>query len=111
MTNDAAQNMLAAYEAMAAPVRLSEKLWLSLPEAAWLAGTPADKLGAVVRAGKLKAHEGVGRGVGQVQRGELEASIKQLLVSVFFGAIRFLTDFRRELPQVCNRQLVLFELR
>ena len=69
--------MIAAFHAMAAPMRLSEKLLLSLPEPSTLSGSPVADLRAAVHAGKLKTM-GVGRGLGKVRRSDLEKYVSKL---------------------------------
>jgi hypothetical protein len=57
---------------------LSEKLLLSIPEAAALSGIPASKLRSAVNSGELRAVSGVGRGLGKVRRETLTAYVKSL---------------------------------
>jgi excisionase family DNA binding protein len=78
VANSNAHKMLAAFEAIAAPVRLSEKILLSIPEAATLSGIPADKLRAAVKSGALKALSSIGRGLGKVRRSDLDAYVSKL---------------------------------
>jgi hypothetical protein len=59
-------------------VRLSEKLLLSIPEAAAISGMSADKLRAAVHDGKLKTIESIGRGLGKVRRSDLDLFISKL---------------------------------
>jgi excisionase family DNA binding protein len=59
-------------------VPLSDKLLLSIPEAAIVSGIPADKLRVAVKSRKLKAIKSVGRGLGKVKRSDLEAYVKKL---------------------------------
>jgi excisionase family DNA binding protein len=74
----AQQTLADALTAIAAPVRLAEKLLLSIPEAAMLSGVSADKLRSAVKSGKLKAIKSVGRGLGKIHRDELEKYAKSL---------------------------------
>lgn len=63
----------------AAPaVSLSDKLMLSIPEAATLSGVPVDKLRADAKGGSLKTIKGVGRGLGKVRREDLEHYVRKL---------------------------------
>jgi hypothetical protein len=59
-------------------VPLSDKLLLSIPEAAILSGISADKLRAAVNWGKLKTVKNVGRGLGKVKRSDLDLYVKKL---------------------------------
>ncbi len=68
--------MLRAFEAMASPVRLSDKLTLSLTEAALLAGLSRAHLREAIANKKLKARI-IGRGW-RVKRDDLDAYIKKL---------------------------------
>jgi excisionase family DNA binding protein len=68
--------MLRAFEAMASPVRLSDKLTLSLTEAALLAGLSRGHLRLAIAEKKLKARI-IGRGW-RVKREDLEAYVKKL---------------------------------
>jgi excisionase family DNA binding protein len=68
--------MLRAFEAMAAPVRLSDKLTLSLAEAGLLAGLSRGHLREAIAAKKLKARI-IGRGW-RVKRDDLDAYVKKL---------------------------------
>jgi excisionase family DNA binding protein len=68
--------MLRAFEAMASPVRLSDKLTLSLTEAALLAGLSRGHLRFAIAEKKLKARI-IGRGW-RVKRSDLEAYITKL---------------------------------
>jgi excisionase family DNA binding protein len=68
--------MLRAFEAMASPVRLTDKLTLSLTEAALLAGLSRNHLRAAIEDKKLKARI-IGRGW-KVKREELERYVKKL---------------------------------
>jgi excisionase family DNA binding protein len=77
-TPNAADEMLAAFRALAAPVKLSEKFLLSLPEAAALSGVPVDKLRSAVNSGALKAIRTIGRGLGKVRRSDLENYVSKL---------------------------------
>jgi excisionase family DNA binding protein len=77
-TQGAAHDMLAAFRALAAPVKLSEKFLLSLPEAAALSGVPVDKLRSAVNSGALKAIRTIGRGFGKVRRSDLENYVSKL---------------------------------
>ncbi len=77
-TPDAAHEMLAAFRALAAPVKLSEKLLLTLPEAAALSGISVDKLRSAVKSGALKAIKSIGRGLGKVRQDDLSNYVKKL---------------------------------
>jgi excisionase family DNA binding protein len=68
--------MLAAFEAMASPVRLADKLTLSLTEAALLSGLSRGNLRGAIKAGKLKAKI-IGRGW-RIKRDDLEGYVKKL---------------------------------
>ncbi len=68
--------MLRAFEAMASPVRLTDKLTLSLTEAALLAGLSRNHLRAAIEDKKLKARI-IGRGW-KVKRGDLDAYVAKL---------------------------------
>ncbi len=68
--------MLAAFEAMASPVRLTDKLMLTLTEAALLAGLSRGHLRAAIGAGKLKAQI-IGRGW-RVKRPDLDRYVAKL---------------------------------
>ena len=68
--------LLTAFEAMAAPARLSEKLTLSLVEAAQLSGLSRGHLRTAISGGKLKAKI-IGRGW-RVKRTDLDADVKKL---------------------------------
>jgi excisionase family DNA binding protein len=78
VTNDAASNFLAALSSLAAPVRLSEKLLLSIPEASAVSGISVDKLRADAKLGKLKTVKSVGRGLGKVRKDDLEKYVNKL---------------------------------
>ncbi len=69
--------MMRAYNAMAAPVRLNEKMLLSLPEASQLSGVPVATLRAAAHEGTLKT-VAIGRGLGKVRRADLEKYISKL---------------------------------
>lgn len=64
--------------AQVASVPLSDKLLLSLPEAADLSGVPVVKLRADAKSGKLKTVKSIGRGLGKVRRDDLEKYVKNL---------------------------------
>jgi excisionase family DNA binding protein len=68
--------MLAAFEAMASPVRLVDKLTLSLTEASLLSGLARNHLREAIGEGKLKARI-IGRGW-RVKRDDLDAYVKKL---------------------------------
>ena len=68
--------MLRAFEAMASPVRLADKLTLSLSEAALLSGLSRAHLREAIAAKKLKARI-IGRGF-KVKRSDLEAYVSKL---------------------------------
>jgi len=68
--------MLAAFEAMASPVRLTDKLTLTLTEATLLSGLSRAYLRQAIHAGKLKARI-IGKGW-RVKREELDAYVKKL---------------------------------
>ena len=68
--------MLAAFEAMASPVRLADKLTLSLTEAALLSGLSRGNLREAIGAEKLKAKI-IGRGW-RIKRADLESYVKKL---------------------------------
>lgn len=68
--------MLAAFEAMAAPVRVAEKVMLSLVEAAQLANLSRAHLRQAIEDGKLKARI-IGRGW-RVKRADLDLYVKNL---------------------------------
>jgi excisionase family DNA binding protein len=68
--------MLAAFEAMASPVRLADKLTLSLTEAALVSGLSRNYLRQAIKAGKLKARI-IGRGW-RVKRDDLDAYVRKL---------------------------------
>ncbi len=68
--------MLAAFEAMASPVRLTDKLTLSLTEAALLSGLSRNHLRQAIEDKKLKARI-IGRGW-RVKRDDLDAYVKKL---------------------------------
>ncbi len=68
--------MLRAFEAMASPVRLIDKLTLSLTEAALLAGLSRNHLRAAIEDKKLKARI-IGRGW-RVKRDDLDLYVKKL---------------------------------
>jgi excisionase family DNA binding protein len=68
--------MLAAFEAMASPVRLTDKLTLSLTEAALLSGLSRNHLRQAIEEKKLKARI-IGRGW-RVKRGDLDMYVKKL---------------------------------
>jgi hypothetical protein len=57
---------------------LSDKLMLSLPEAAEISGISVEQLRAAVKAKKLKTHPGIGGGYGKVKRADLDLFIKKL---------------------------------
>jgi excisionase family DNA binding protein len=57
---------------------LSEKLMLSMREAAVLSGLSEDKLREAVEEGKLTRFKGIGRGAGKLRREDLEKYIKSL---------------------------------
>ncbi len=63
---------------ISAQVRITEKLMLSLPEAARLSGVPVEVLRAAVKAGKLKVVGSAGRGFGKVKREVLEVFVRKL---------------------------------
>ncbi len=77
-TPDVTTKMLAAFTAIAQPARLSEKLLLSLPEAAALSGIPVDKLRSAVKSRRLKAIADIGRGLGKIRRSDLDAYVRKL---------------------------------
>ena len=68
--------MLRAFEAMASPVRLSEKMTLSLSEAALLSGLSRAHLREAIAAKKLKARI-IGRGF-KVKSEDLKAYVRKL---------------------------------
>jgi excisionase family DNA binding protein len=68
--------MLAAFEAMASPVRITDKLILSLTEAALLSGLSRGHLLTSIHDDKLKAKI-IGRGW-RVKRDDLDAYVKKL---------------------------------
>ncbi len=68
--------MLQAFEAMASPVRLADKLTLSLSEAALLSGLSRGHLRDAIAAKKLKARI-IGRGW-RVKRADLDAYVTKL---------------------------------
>jgi excisionase family DNA binding protein len=68
--------MLAAFEAMASPVRITDKLTLSLAEAALLSGLSRNRLLEAIHASKLKAKI-IGRGW-RIKRDDLDAYVKKL---------------------------------
>jgi excisionase family DNA binding protein len=68
--------MLAAFEAMASPVRLTDKLTLSLTEAALLSGLSRKHLRQAIEDRKLRARI-IGRGW-RVKRDDLDAYVKKL---------------------------------
>ncbi len=68
--------MLAAFEAMASPARLSEKLTLTLTEAALLSGLSRGHLRQAIEEKKLKARI-IGRGW-RVKRADLDAYVTKL---------------------------------
>ncbi len=72
------QEIMRPLATLAAPVKLSEKLMLSLPEAAALSGVPVDKLRSAVNSGALKAIRTIGRGLGKVRRSDLENYVSKL---------------------------------
>jgi len=76
--SDVTRGMVEAFNAMAAPVRLSERLLLSLPEASTLSGVPLAKLRSDAKSGALKTIKSVGRGLGKVRRDDLESYVKKL---------------------------------
>jgi excisionase family DNA binding protein len=75
-TPDMRARMLVAFEAMASPVRLADKLTLSLTEAALLSGLSRGHLREAIRAGKLKARI-IGRGW-KVKRDDLDLYVRKL---------------------------------
>jgi len=68
--------MLAAFEAMASPVRLTDKLTLTLTEASLLSGLSRNHLRQAIEAEKLKARI-IGKGW-RVKREELERYVKKI---------------------------------
>jgi len=68
--------MMAAFEAMASPVRLTDKLTLSLTEAALLSGLSRNHLRQAIEDKKLRARI-IGRGW-RVKREDLDAYVKKL---------------------------------
>lgn len=68
--------MLVAFEAMASPVGLTDKLMLSLTEAALLSGLSRGHLRGAITEGKLKARI-IGRGW-RVKREDLDAHVRKL---------------------------------
>ena len=68
--------MLAAFEAMASPVRLADKLTLTLTEAALLSGLSRSHLREAIEAGELKGRI-IGRGF-KVKRADLDAYMRKL---------------------------------
>jgi len=68
--------MLAAFEAMASPVRLTDKLTLTLTEASLLSGLSRNHLRQAIEEKKLKARI-IGRGW-RVKRDDLDAYVKKL---------------------------------
>lgn len=72
----ASEAFFGALAQMAAPVRVSEKLLLSLAEAAQLAGLSRDHLRTAIHEGKLKARI-IGRGY-KVKKQVLEAYVSKL---------------------------------
>jgi excisionase family DNA binding protein len=76
-TPEMRDRMIAAFEMMASPVRLADKLTLSLTEASLLAGLSRNHLREAIGAGKLKAKI-IGRGW-KVRRAELEGYTAKLL--------------------------------
>jgi excisionase family DNA binding protein len=75
-TPEMRSRMLAAFEAMASPVRITDKLTLSLTEAALLSGLSRGHLRGAIGEGKLKAKI-IGRGW-RVKRDDLDAYVKKL---------------------------------
>jgi excisionase family DNA binding protein len=75
-TPDIQAQMLSAFAAMAAPVRIVDKLTLSLAEAAQLAGLSRNHLRAAIEEKKLKARI-IGRGW-RVKRADLDAYVRKL---------------------------------
>jgi DNA-binding transcriptional MerR regulator len=57
---------------------LSDKLMLSLPEAAEVSGISVEKLRAAVKAGELKTIKGIGGGHGKVKRNVLDNYVDKL---------------------------------
>jgi excisionase family DNA binding protein len=76
-TPEMRERMLAAFEAMASPVRLVDKLTLSLTEASLLSGLSRGHLRTAIGEGKLKAKI-VGRGW-KVKPDELRAYVGKVL--------------------------------
>ncbi len=72
------QALAFALTAIAAPVRLSEKLLLSIREASMLSGIPASKLRSAVKSDKLRTVRGIGRGLGKMRRSDLDAYVRKL---------------------------------
>jgi excisionase family DNA binding protein len=70
------ERMIAAFEMMASPVRLTDKLTLSLTEAALLSGLSRGHLREAITEGKLKAAI-IGRGW-KVKREALDLYVKKL---------------------------------
>ncbi len=68
--------MLTAFEAMASPVRLTDKLTLTLTEASLLSGLSRNHLRQAIEEKKLRARI-IGRGW-RVKRDELDAYVKKL---------------------------------
>jgi excisionase family DNA binding protein len=70
--------MLAAFEAMATGLRLTDKLTLSLTEASLLAGFSRESLREAIGAGKLKAKIVKGRRGWTIKREDLDAYVRKL---------------------------------
>jgi hypothetical protein len=70
--------MLMAFEAMASPVRLTDKLTLSLTEASLLSGFSRDALREAINVGKLKAKIVKGRRGWTIKRADLDAYVRKL---------------------------------
>jgi excisionase family DNA binding protein len=75
-TPEMRERMIAAFEMMASPVRLTDKLTLSLTEAALLSGLSRGHLRGAIKEGKLKAAI-IGRGW-KVKREALDLYVKKL---------------------------------
>jgi hypothetical protein len=77
-TPEMRSRMLAAFEAMTSPVRITDKLTLSLTEASLLSGFSRDALREAISAGKLKAKIVKGRQGWTIKRQDLDAYVRKL---------------------------------
>ena len=75
-TPEMRSRMLKAFEAMASPVRLTDKMTLTLTEAALLSGLARQHLRDAIDEGKLKGQI-IGRGF-KVKREDLDAYVRKL---------------------------------